>query len=128
MPIKTAKQLIIPLPDEPPVIPDNPTEDDLRPWRDRIDTIDVAVLNLLNERSRCANMIGSIKKSVGLPVYVPSRETAVIENVMSANRGPLSDTAVRRLFERIIDETRSLERHLYQEENSGGEDDATDND
>ncbi|MBT8400465.1 MAG: chorismate mutase [Rhodothermia bacterium] len=128
MPIKTAKQLIIPLPDEPPEIPDNPTEGDLRPWRERIDTIDVAVLNLLNERSRCANMIGSIKKSVGLPVYVPSRETAVIENVMTANRGPLPDTAVRRLFERIIDETRSLERHLYQEEESGGDDDAIDND
>ena len=73
-------------------------------------------------------MIGSIKKSVGLPVYVPSRETAVIENVMTANRGPLPDTAVRRLFERIIDETRSLERHLYQEEESGGDDDAIDND
>lgn len=128
MPIKTAKQLIIPLPDEPPVIPEHPTEDDLRPWRDRIDTLDVAVLNLLNERSRCANMIGSIKKSVGLPVYVPSRETAVLENVMSANRGPLPDTAVRRLFERIIDETRSLERHLYQEEDSVENDDATDND
>ncbi len=128
MPIKTAKQLIIPLPDEPPVIPANPTEDDLRPWRDRIDTLDVAVLNLLNERSRCANMIGRIKKSVGVPVYVPSRETAVIDNVMSANKGPLPDTAVRRLFERIIDETRSLERHLYQEDDDSDRDDVIDND
>ena len=128
MPIKTAKELIIPLPDDPPAIPDDPSEGDLKPWRDRIDTIDVAVLNLLNERSRCANMIGNIKKRVGLPVYVPSRETEVIDNVMSANRGPLPDTAVRRLFERIIDETRSLERHLYQERESDGEDDLAGND
>ena len=59
-------------------------------------------------------MIGAIKKRIGLPVYVPSREAEVIRNVVSANAGPLPDAAVRRLFERVIDETRSLERHQYQ--------------
>lgn len=122
MPIKTAKQLIIPLADELPDVPQAPTESDLDPWRERIDTIDRAILNLLNERSRSANMIGKIKKLIGQPVYVPSREAEVIENVMSANKGPLPNTAVRRLFERIIDETRSLERHLYQKEDDRTDD------
>ena len=57
-----------------------------------------------------------IKKEIGLPVYVPSREEEVIRNVVSHNPGPLPDEIVRRLFERIIDETRSLERQKFQEE------------
>lgn len=100
---------------EPPPAPDNPKMEDLDPHRERIDAYDRAVLLLLNERSRCANIIGHLKKQIGMPVYVPSREEEVLQNVMSANTGPLSDQAVRRLFERIIDETRALERHLYSE-------------
>ena len=100
---------------------DDSTEDDLRPLRDRIDAIDLAVLCLLNERSRCANEIGKIKKIIGIPVYVPSREEQVMENVVRGNTGPLPDEATRRLFERIIDETRSLERHLYQDGDKGGD-------
>ncbi len=127
MPLKTAKELINPLPNVPPDIPANPTEEDLTPWRDRIDVLDVTILNLLNERSTCANMIGKVKKLIGMPVYVPGRETEVLDNVISSNQGPLPNTAVRRLFERIIDETRSLERHLYQEDR-GLEDTSADND
>jgi chorismate mutase len=36
-------------------------------------------------------------------------------NVQRHNDGPLSDEAVRRLFERIIDETRAVERQRYQQ-------------
>jgi chorismate mutase len=100
---------------EPPPAPENPTIEDLDPHRKRIDAFDRAVLLLLNERSRVANIIGHLKKQMGIPVYVPSREEEVLQNVMEANTGPLSDQAVRRLFERIIDETRALERSLYQE-------------
>ena len=83
-------------------------------WRDRIDAIDRIVLALLNERSRSANAIGHVKQRLNLPVYVPEREQRVLENVLSGNGGPLEDAAVRHLFERIIDETRSLERRKYQ--------------
>lgn len=100
---------------EAPEPPEHPTEADLRPWRERIDVIDRALLHLLNERVRCAHAIGAIKKQVGLPVYVPSREEEVLRNVIGANTGPLPDAAVRRLFERVIDETRSLERKTFQD-------------
>ena len=69
----------------------------------------------MNERVTCANVIGAIKKKLAMPVYVPSREEEVIRNAIAGNAGPLSDAAVRRLFERVIDETRSLERHRYQD-------------
>jgi chorismate mutase-like protein len=103
-----------------PALPENPTQADLAPWRNRIDEIDRAVLHLLNERSRCANSIGHIKKQLDLPVYAPRREEDVIRNVVTNNQGPLPDEAVRRLFERVIDETRSLERQRYQDESDEG--------
>src|SRR5690625_7711025 len=87
---------------------------EMEPWRRRIDEIDRTVLQLLNERAACANEIGAIKNRLGLPIYVPSREEDVLNNVSNANEGPLPREAVRRLFERIIDETRSLERRTYQ--------------
>jgi len=98
-----------------PELPESPTEADMIPWRQCIDAIDLVILRLLNERARCANYIGYIKKKLGLPIYVPEREDEVLRNVLSANEGPLSNEAVRRLFERIIDETRSLERQKYQD-------------
>lgn len=84
----------------------------LRPWRDRIDALDETILALLNERARCATEIGHLKRALGVPVYAPKREDEVLRHVLAANAGPLPPDAVRRLFERIIDETRSLERRL----------------
>ena len=92
-------------------------EADIASLRVCVDAIDQKLLRLLNERSHYANVIGRIKKSVGLPVYVPSREAEVLQNVISANGGPLENDAVQRLFERIIDETRALERQRYQDDN-----------
>ncbi len=92
------------------------SEESMRPWRTKIDEIDLIVLALLNERARSANMIGKIKKELGLAVYAPRREEQVLEQVLGANTGPLPDSAVRHLFERIIDETRSLERRMSADE------------
>lgn len=92
--------------------------DDIAAWRRRIDAIDRVLLALLNERARAANVIGHVKKRLGLPVYVPNREEQVLRQVREANQGPLNDRAVTHLFERIIDETRSLERQKYQDEES----------
>ncbi len=101
---------------ERPAFPDACSVEHMNPWRDRIDAIDRAIITLLNERAVCALEIGRIKKQLGIPVYVPSREEDVLENVMETNPGPLADQATRRLYERIIDETRSLERGTYQNE------------
>lgn len=103
-----------------PTVPEPPSRADLVPWRDRIDAIDRTILELLNERSRCANVIGHIKKQLDLPVYAPRREEEVLRNVTAANRGPLPDVSVHRLFERIIDETRNLERERYQDPDPEG--------
>ena len=79
-------------------------------WRDEIDRIDEELVRLLNERSKCAIEIGRIKREIGQPVYSPSREKQVIEHVTGINGGPLDDEGMQRLFERIIDESRRIER------------------
>jgi len=84
---------------------------DLDGWRRRIDEIDQQILKLLNERSRCAVEIGHLKKGLKLLAWQPDREMQILRNVVKSNLGPLDDGAIRRLFERIIDEARSLERH-----------------
>ncbi|MBZ5551204.1 MAG: chorismate mutase [Acidobacteriia bacterium] len=87
---------------------------DLDGWRRRIDAVDLKLVELLNRRSRYALEIGKIKARLDLPVYTPSREVEVLNNVVLANEGPLDDPAMRRLFERIIDEARLLEREYIE--------------
>ena len=88
---------------------DDPKKEIFR-WRDRIDEIDLELVKLLNERTICAEEIGKIKLLLGLDAYSPEREEEVKKNVAAANPGPLSKQAIQRLFERIIDESRSVER------------------
>jgi chorismate mutase len=89
---------------------------DIADWRKRIDEIDLEILRLLNERAQCAVEIGRCKRRVNQPAWSPEREAEILRHVVTANRGPLGDAAVRRLFERIIDEARSLERHTMNED------------
>jgi len=79
-------------------------------WRSKIDEIDRRLVELLNERSRCVIEIGRIKQTTGEALYQPDRERQVLDGVVGANPGPLPDAAIRRLFERILDEARSVER------------------
>ena len=66
--------------------------------REEIDGIDRRLVALLNERSRVVERIGAVKANM------------VYANIMAANGGPIPDDSVRRIFERIIDEMRTLQR------------------
>ena len=83
---------------------------DIADWRDKIDDIDRQLVVLLNERAKCSLNIGKLKRQMSLPIYDPRRESIVLQQVMDLNQGPLTADAVKRLFERIIDENRRLER------------------
>ena len=79
-------------------------------WRNRIDAIDDRLLVLLNERAECSIEIGWIKRAHDLEIYVPAREVQILRRMTRANTGPLRAESIRRLFERIIDESRATER------------------
>lgn len=78
--------------------------------RKRIDAVDLRLLALLNERTGIVEQIGRVKQEVELPIYEPRREDQVFENVFSHNSGPLTSDALKRIFERIIDEMRQVQR------------------
>lgn len=97
--------------------------DDLRR---QIDAIDRKMVRLLNERAGCAIALGRIKQERGLAIYQPAREEEVLGNVQRTNGGPLQSEALRRLFERIIDESRRIERIATDRSAAGGPGDPKD--
>jgi chorismate mutase len=82
----------------------------LEGFRIRVDDVDQRIVDLLNERTRVVEEIGRVKREARLPIYEPKREDQVFANVTAANRGPMTEDAVRRIFERIIDEMRIIQR------------------
>jgi chorismate mutase len=78
--------------------------------RTLIDAVDLKLLALLNERTRIVEEIGRIKQNLSLPIYEPKREDQVFHNVTNNNNGPLTAEALKRIFERIIDEMRNIQR------------------
>ena len=80
-------------------------------FRVSIDEIDRRIVALINERTRVVEEIGRVKRAAQLPVYEPKREEQVFANILTANSGPITPEAVRRIFERIIDEMRTIQRH-----------------
>jgi chorismate mutase-like protein len=84
--------------------------------RDDIDEVDIRILELLNERTSIVEEIGRIKRKLDLPIYEPKREDDVFRNVTDHNGGPLPAEAVKRIFERIIDEMRTVQRIRMLEE------------
>ncbi len=90
--------------------------------RDDIDLVDLRILELLNQRTRIVEEIGRIKRSLEMPIYEPTREEEVFQNVTVHNSGPLPPDAVKRVFERIIDEMRTVQRErMLMERNNDSE-------
>ncbi|HEV7486183.1 MAG TPA: chorismate mutase [Thermoanaerobaculia bacterium] len=88
----------------------NDAEIELSRLRDAIDRVDEVIVRLLNQRAKYAIEIGEVKPILGLPIYAPEREKQVLLHVERTSDGPLDPATMRRLFERIIDESRRVER------------------
>ena len=87
----------------------------LEEYRVVIDQIDRRIVALLNERTEIVECIGRVKRESQMPVYEPRREDQVFANIAEANQGPIGNDAVRRIFERIIDEMRGIQRVRMQD-------------
>lgn len=87
------------------------TAPDLEALRRSIDEIDSRLLALIEERVRLVLEVGDYKRQHGLAIYDPERERKLIERLTAEARLPLEPGTVRRIFERLIDESRRLEQH-----------------
>src|ERR1700752_3642745 len=83
---------------------------DIEDWRKKIDELDRKLVALLSERAQAAVEIGRLKRDTNLPVYEPDRERIVFSNVQEANKGPLPGRDLVRIYERIIDVMRNIQK------------------
>lgn len=83
---------------------------DLSRCRVIIDDLDRRIIALLNERTAVVEQIGRIKEELHLGIYEPKREDQVLENVLAHSSGPLPPDSIKRIFERIMDEMRTLQK------------------
>lgn len=86
-------------------------EPDIDALRREIDAIDQQILDLFAARVRAVLSVGDYKRSRGIPVYDPDRERSLLDRLCRAAKPPLDADTVRRLFERVVDESRRLEQH-----------------
>ena len=90
---------------------------DIAEWRKKIDELDKQLVDLINQRAHAAKEIGKLKNDTDLPIYEPVREKRILENVKAANRGPLPDSEIQHIYERIIDVMRKLQQEeIHREE------------
>ena len=80
-------------------------------WRNKIDELDRSLVELLNERAQAAHEIGKLKRNTSMPIYEPEREKKIFENVQRANHGPLPESELRTVYERIIDVMRNIQKN-----------------
>ena len=97
---------------------DEETAAALERLRRNIDDVDAVLVKLLNQRAQWALDGGEVKSGAGVAIYQPGREAEVLAGVKEKNKGPLEAAAMRRLFERVIDESRRLERISAEKEGS----------
>jgi chorismate mutase len=83
---------------------------DIADWRKKIDEVDRQLVDLLSARARAAVEIGALKRDTNLPIYEPDRERIVFENVQKLNQGPLPGREIVRIFERIMDVMRNIQK------------------
>jgi chorismate mutase len=86
------------------------SENDLDVLRRSIDEVDSRLLELIHERVRLVLEVGVYKSKHGLAIYDPERERRLLERLTALARPPLEPDTVRRIFERLIDESRRLEQ------------------
>lgn len=82
--------------------------------RQKIDTIDLTIQQLLNERTAMAQEVARVKIENGeqADFYRPDREAMVLRKVMERNEGPLSAPEMARLFREIMSACLAAEKTL----------------
>jgi chorismate mutase len=93
---------------------------DISDWRKKIDELDRQLVDLISQRAEAAHAIGKLKRAAGMPIYEPDREKKVFENATNVNPGPLADRDLLRIYERIMDVMRQIQREEIAPESATG--------
>lgn len=91
-------------------INDKPNSDErLSALREAIDRVDLELLQLFNKRMEFSQEVGRIKASNSLSLFVPGREELIIQRLLAANPGPLTEASMRAIYREIFAASRLLQ-------------------
>src|SRR3954451_6430159 len=75
---------------------------ELNKLRERVEEINLQLLELINERARTVQEIGRVKESQGINTYDPVREREMLNKIKEHNDGPFEDSVILHLFKQIF--------------------------
>lgn len=78
--------------------------------REGIDGIDKQLVGLLSKRTLHSVLVGRVKRSMNLPTYNPKREKEIAQRISKYVEEPLTKEVLIRIYERILDESRAIQR------------------
>jgi chorismate mutase/prephenate dehydratase len=84
----------------------------LIPLREKINSIDISIVGLLDERAKIVKEIGEYKKRNNIPIYQPEREKEVKELIISKSKKEFPLEALLQIFTEIVSAARALEKPL----------------
>ncbi len=93
-----------------PTAAESATDTELKRLRQQIDQLDLQILELLNKRASIATQIGKLKQDQGGEVFSAARETEVLNNVLSAHKGPLPEVTIQAIFRELISGSRAVQK------------------
>lgn len=85
-------------------------QDRLAVLRAEIDSVDLAVLDLLTRRARCSLEVGRIKAGTRDMIFKPFREKEVMDKLLAASDGTLPEKHLRAIYREIFSSSRRLQR------------------
>ncbi|CAH8713266.1 bifunctional 3-deoxy-7-phosphoheptulonate synthase/chorismate mutase [Paenibacillus thiaminolyticus] len=86
------------------------TQRNVHQLREQLDAINAQLLELLSERARVTQEIGSEKGKQGVPKFDPVREKAMLDRLVASNTGPFDDKTIRHLFKQIFQASLNLQQ------------------
>ena len=82
------------------------TDPTVQRLREEISELDRSILESVNGRLELVAALRRHKQELGLPFVDPDRERQLLDDLVSANRGPLSDQGLHELFSELLDLTK----------------------
>ncbi len=77
--------------------------------RQKIDKVDLELLNALNQRAKIVMEVGKIKQKEQIEVLDKSREASLMKRLSEHNKGPLDEEMLQDLFQSIINILKRLQ-------------------
>ncbi len=78
----------------------------IKQFRDQISDNDLKIIDLINKRLTLVDKLWRYKAEHGFDMYNPEREEWMVTFLSRANKGPLSQDALREVYRTIVEATK----------------------